>query len=152
MKHTYKDKQRINEYLHSYWESKHNGRTCPSESDIDPAELADIWDSCFLVRYNDTHTDENEFTYLYLGSTLLEAYGGSDENTREICTRLIFPSSMSLVHKFREIVEHGKPVLEEGEFLNIKKLLVKYRSNMLPLLDKEGNIRYIIGGMKWKLF
>lgn len=149
---SYKDKQRINEYLYSYWESKRNGKPYPSEDDIDPAELSDIWDSCFLVKYNEHLTDENEFTYLYLGSTLLEAYGGSDETSHDICMRLIFPSSMSLVHKFREIVSSGKPATEEGEFLNVKKLLVKYRSNMLPLSDRNGKIRYIIGGMKWKLF
>lgn len=148
----YKDKQRINEYLHSYWETKRVGRAYPMENDIEPSELSDIWDSCFLVRYNEGQEEENAFTYLYLGTALLEAYGGDDASSRDICTRLIFPSSMSLVHKFKEIIKTGKPTEEDSEFLNIKKLLVKYRSTMLPLTDDKGTIRYIIGGMKWKAF
>lgn len=148
--HDYKDKQRINEFLYSYWDKKRSGRPYPNESEIDPSELDAVWDSCFLVRYNHGEADENEFTYLYLGSTLLEAYGGSDDRARDICTQLIYPSSMSLIHKFKDIIRHGKPVEESGEFLNIKKILVKYRSNMLPLADQNGNVIYILGGMKWK--
>jgi hypothetical protein len=148
----YKDKQRINEYLHSYWDSKRQSQACPTESQIEPQELAEIWDSCFLVRYNVGHDEDSAFTYLYLGTALLEAYGGDDASARDICTRLIFPSSMSLVHKFKEIIKTGKPTEEESEFLNIKKLLVKYRSTMLPLTDEKGQVRYILGGMKWKAF
>jgi hypothetical protein len=148
----YREKQRINEYLLAYWEVKRQGRPFPLEKEIEPAELSEIWDSCFLVRYNIGVEDENEFTYLYLGSALVEAYGGDDASARDICSKLIFPSSMSLVHKFREIVKVGKPAEEISEFLNNKKLMVKYRSTMLPLADEKGVVRYIIGGMKWKAF
>lgn len=148
----YREKQRINEYLLAYWDVKRQGRPFPSEKEIEPAELSEIWDSCFLVRYNEGVADENEFTYLYLGTALVEAYGGDDASARDICSRLIFPSSMSLVHKFREIIMTQKPAEEINEFLNARKLLVKYRSTMLPLADERGVVRYIIGGMKWKAF
>ena len=148
----YREKQRINEYLLAYWDVKRGERAFPFEKEIEPAELSEIWDSCFLVRFNEGVEDEGEFTYLYLGTALVEAYGGDDASARDICARLIFPSSMSLVHKFREIIQTGKPAEEINEFLNSKKLLVKYRSTMLPLADERGIVRYIIGGMKWKAF
>ncbi len=148
----YREKQRINEYLRAYWDVKRQGRAFPPEKEIEPAELSEIWDSCFLVRYNEGVDDEGEFTYLYLGNTLVEAYGGEDATARDVCARLIFPSSMSLVHKFREIVQTSKPAEEINEFLNAKKLLVKYRSTMLPLADEKGVVRFILGGMKWKAF
>jgi hypothetical protein len=104
------------------------------------------------VRFNEGADDETEFTYLYLGEALVEAYGGKDVSARDLCTRLVFPSSMSLLHKFRDIIRMGAPAEEVAEFVNISKVLVKYRSTMLPLADSEGRVRYIIGGMKWKAF
>jgi hypothetical protein len=148
----YRDNKRINDFLHAYWAAKRQEYPFPKEKEIDPADLSEIWDSCFLVRYNADAEDENEFTYLYLGKALVEAYGGQDATARDVCSRLVFPSSMSLIHKFREIIKTGQPAEEVNEFMNAKKFLIKYRSTMLPLGDDQRKVRFIIGGMKWKAF
>ena len=143
------EKRRINEFLKTYWEGLRRGRPYPYETEIDIRQLELIWDSCFLVRKEDG--DEKPYNYLYLGTALINAYG-DDLNEREVCERLIFPSSMSLVHRFDEVMHEGKPVLDESEFTNNSGMLIRYRSIMLPLAKENGTVGFIIGGMRWKAF
>ena len=145
------DTRRINERIHQYWEDKKDGRAMPLEADIDPDEISDIWDSCFLVHV-ESGKDDQEFKYTYLGQSLIEAYG-DDLNNKEVCEKLVYPSSMSLVHKFKEVITEQKPVIEDSEFTNTKGMLIKFRSCMLPLgKDSDSDVQYVIGGMKWKAF
>lgn len=145
----YREKKRINELLQVYWEELRGNRPFPLEKEINIEDLENIWDSCFVVKV-DPELPDQPFTYTYLGDSLIEAYGS--DNERDICERLVFPSSMSLVHKFQEVLEKKAPVTEESEFINARNALIKYRSSILPLGDKEGHIGFLIGGMKWKAF
>ena len=150
---SYADEKRINEYLKSYWLELKGSKDYPRENEVSVSDLEPIWDSCFLVKLLDIpDKDGIEFSYIYLGKTLVEAYG-DDYNEKEICERLVFPSSMSLLHKFRDIIATGKPADEESEFMNTQNMLVKYRSSMVPLGSNDGDgVGYILGGMKWKAF
>lgn len=142
------EKRRVNEYLKTYWDGIRRGRPYPAESEIDIKQLEPIWDSCFLVRKEE---GDKPYNYLYLGSALIAAYG-DDMNEREICEHLIFPSNMSLVHRFDEVVNEGKMVMEESEFTNTNNLLIRYRSVLLPLAKENGAVGFVIGGMRWKAF
>lgn len=144
------NQRRINEVLSSYWHMQRGDRPFPLEQEIDVDLLMDIWDSCFLVRV-DTQTSERKYHYLHLGSALVTAYGGTLDD-KEICEKLVFPSNMSLVHKFDEVVNKVSPILDEAEFTNSRNVPVKYRSIMLPLGLPNGKIGFIIGGMRWKSF
>ena len=149
---TSEDKKRINQFIEEYWTKLRDDRALPQERDVSVVELAAVWDSCFLVRVDDDGKEAEDFSYIYLGKSLVEAYG-DDSSNKEICEKLVFPSSMSLVHKFREVVSSEKPVDEESEFVNSSGMLIKYRSNMVPLAKNEGEgVGYILGGMKWKAY
>jgi hypothetical protein len=142
--------QRINERLRSYWNELRGERPFPSEREVDFTELDAVWKSCFLVKRDETKPVP--FAYIYLGSDLIMAYG-DDLGAREICERLVFPSSMSLLHKFEEVVNTRAPVEQEDTFTNTKGLIIKYRSLMLPLGDEtNSDIEFIIGGMRWKAY
>ncbi len=149
---TSEDKKRINQFIEEYWTKLKDGRALPQERDVSVANLAAVWDSCFLVRVDGDGAEAEDFSYIYLGKSLVEAYG-DDSTDKEICEKLVFPSSMSLVHKFREVVSSKKPVDEESEFVNSSGMLIKYRSNMVPLAKNEGEgVGYVLGGMKWKAY
>ncbi len=142
--------QRINEHLLEYWSAKKGTRPFPTEGDIDPEEIADIWTACFLVRADDA--GRTTYQYTYLGAALIEAYG-DDLTNQDICEKLVNPNSMSLVHKFDEVCKTKQPVEEESEFTNSKGMLIKFRSCMVPLgKDNSNNVAFILGGMKWKAF
>ena len=142
--------KRINERLYDYWVSIAKGKLYPSERDVDPEAISDIWDSCFLVKSHGGAAD-GLFKYTYLGLSLIEAYG-DDMTNQDISGKLIAPNSPDMAHKFNEVVKTAKPVIDESEFTNKHRFLIKYRSCMLPLGPTPGGVEYILGGMKWKAF
>ncbi len=144
-------RKRINEFLQAYWDDLRDSRPYPREDEIDMQDMADIWDSCFLIKCDPKTDSEKPFTYTYLGQALIEAYG-VDSREKDICEKLVYPTSMTMVGKFREVMLTGRPVEEESEFRNHKNMLIKYRSTLLPLADETGRIGFILGGMKWKAY
>lgn len=147
------EEKRINQRLMQYWEQKRNGRLFPLEADIDPDEITDLWPNCFLVRVDDDHVDDigSEFKYTYLGQSLIDAYG-DDLGNKQVLEKLVYPSNLPLIKRFKEIVKTSQPETEESEFTNINNMLIKFRSCMMPLGRDEHHIGFIIGGMKWKAF
>lgn len=92
---------RINERLLSYWRSIKPASGLPLESAINPEELSDIWDSCFLVQV--TGNPSSPYEYLTLGKSLVEAYG-DDWTGKNICEALIYPHPKPLLVSFDTVV------------------------------------------------
>lgn len=141
---------RSHEQLMQYWRSKAAGRAFPSESEIDPDEISDIWPSCFLISIDDV-TRRIGYRYSYLGGSLIEAYG-DDANNPDVTLRLISSSSVPMVKKFDEVVQQRKAVFDESDFTNLKGMHVKYRTCMLPLGNSEGEVTHILGCMRWRMY
>lgn len=143
--------RRITERLTSYWEEVRAGRPCPAEADIDPNELEDVWDACFLVQIKEKANKKHTFFYNYLGSDLLEAYG-DDLTGKEIYAELLDYGTDNIAQDFESVATSGQPLVKESEFRNRRGLLIRYRFCVLPLTNAADQIAYLFGGMKWKAF
>ena len=67
-----KQHQRITEALQDYWQQKRPQEdSVPREEDINPMELGDLWEHCFLVQ----RMPDDQFQYLHMGEAIIEAYG-----------------------------------------------------------------------------
>jgi hypothetical protein len=141
---------RANEKIMKYWESLKNGRNFPSESEIDPDAIADIWDACFLVSIDDV-TRRLGYRYSYLGTDLIEAYG-DDISNPDVAAKLVSSTNVSTSHKFDDVVATKKPVIDESEFVNLRGVHIRYRTCMLPLGIKDNEVAHIIGCMSWRVY
>lgn len=141
---------RLHEEVLNYWESLRGNRPFPTESDIDPDEVADIWPSCFLISLDDV-TRRLGYRYSYLGEALIEAYGDDIKNP-EIVMRLISTNSLPLAKRFDEVVKSKAPLFDEAEFVNLKQMRIKYRTCLLPLGNSDGQVTHILGSMRWKAY
>lgn len=141
---------RINERLLAYWRAIKPAAGLPLEAQMEPDQLADIWDSCFLVS---VHPDaDTPYEYLMLGKALVEAYG-DDLSGKTVCEALLYPHPKPLLQAFDSVVQTREPLVEDNHFMNPAGLLIKYRSCLLPLTKAEGGgVDYIFGGMKWKAY
>jgi hypothetical protein len=139
--------RRLTLRLIAYWERVRGERLMPSESDIDPDDLHDLWDYCFLVQVRDLIKED--YNYTYLGSAIVDAYRAglsmSDPG------RLVAPSANKLTISYQQVINTRAPVIEEGEFNNLRGDRVKYRQCMLPLSYGEA-VDAIFGGMRFKIF
>ena len=140
--------RRITLRLMAYWEKIRQGRDMPSENDIDPDDIGDLWDNCFLIQIRDL--EKSDYNYTYLGTAIIEAYRGN--LTEDYPAELIALNANKLDGHFREVIINKHPVIHEGEFTNLSGSLVKYRQCLLPLSHDLTNVDAIFGGMRFKIF
>ncbi|MCC7259435.1 MAG: PAS domain-containing protein [Alphaproteobacteria bacterium] len=136
--------------LHQYWASLRGARLFPSESQIDPDAIEEIWPSCFLISI-DAVTDRLGYKYSYLGHSLIEAYGGDSSSDPDIAMQLLATADMPMVKMFESVRSNFAPAVDESEFVNLKNLKVKYRTSLLPLGYKDDEVSHILGCMRWKV-
>ena len=143
--------RRITEILLRYWLELRDQRDMPQEKDINPASLPDVWDSCFLVQMTNLSA-YGGYRYTYMGKELLGAFG--EDVSREDAQMLVSLPSMRVTSKFDQAVGLRKPLIDEGEFVNAKKISIKYRQILLPIADNKNpkELAYLFGGMRWKGF
>jgi hypothetical protein len=134
--------------LIQYWEQIRGAKKLPSENDVDPDAIADIWDSCFLLQVRDMSRTDGNFTYL--GKHILDAFRGGLSG--DSCGELVSPNIMNLGQNFNDLLDNQRPQLQEGKFRNIKGDLVRYRQALVPLGYQQDRVDAIFGCMSLKIF
>lgn len=144
------EEHRYHSRLLQYWHDLKGKRPFPRESDINPDELEDIWASCFLISIDDV-TRRVGYRYSYMGPDLVEAYG-SDPNDELATSHLISVSDPTMIEKLNETIARKQPVNDEAEFVNMKKINIRYRTCILPLGNPDGEVTHLLGCMRWKIY
>lgn len=139
--------RRITLRLLAYWERLRDGRAMPGENDINPDDIQDLWDHCFLVAVKDI--GKPDYSYTYLGTAILQAY--RDGLSEEDAGGALSLNAAKLTDSFLKVAQTARPLLEEGEFRNFSGKVVRYRQCLLPL-GQDGVVDAIFGGMRYKLF
>ena len=135
--------RRITLRLLAYWEKLRRGRPMPDEQDIRSEDIADLWDYCFLVRVKDLDN------YVHLGQAIIDAYHhGLDEITP---VPLVSPNPRHLTKGYDQVRFTARPLMEDGEFRNLRNHKVKYRQCLLPL-GQGTDVQAVFGVMRFKLF
>ncbi len=139
--------RRITLRLMAYWEKLRKHNAMPTEADIDPDDLQDLWDYCFLIHVKDL--SKPDYNYTYLGKEIQHAYQG--DLVGDDGSGIASPNASKLASSYAKVIETCSPLLDEGEFINLHNDVVKYRQCLLPL--GEGNrVDAIFGGMRFKVF
>jgi hypothetical protein len=139
--------RRITVRLLAYWEKLRGARPMPGPSELDAAQLRDLWDYCFLVSLNDGSVHGHH--YLHLGDAIHRAYHGQLDETDE--HSLVSPNADRLADCYMEVMHQAKPLVDEGEFRNANGDIVKYRQCLLPL-GEQGQVTAIFGGMRYRIY
>lgn len=133
--------------LIQYWESIRGDFAFPSENDIDPDDIPDIWEDCFLLQVRDMNRADGNFTYL--GKHIIDAFRGGMSG--DSCGELVSPNIRNLGQNFNDIVQTLKPQVQVGEFRNIKGNIVRYRQGLVPLGHSKDAADAIFGCMSLKI-
>lgn len=141
---------RYHEQLEEYWDELRGNLPFPAEDQINPDTIKEIWPYCFLISIDDV-TRRLGYRYSYLGDSLIEAFGG-DSGDPAIAMQLIATSNKDIIHKFDEVVQRKRQMIDESEFMNLKNLKIKYRTCILPLGTPDGVVTHIIGLMRWRVY
>lgn len=116
----------------------------PTETDIDPADIADLWEYCFVAHTRDIGRPGYNFTYL--GKAIEDVYreGLTADDDREP----VFPDMDQLANGYKQVIAKGKPLVTEGEITNPHGDTFKYRQALLPL-GNGTRVDAVFGGMRF---
>ena len=122
--------RRLNLRLLAYWEKKRGLAAMPKLSDVEPTDLIDFWQFCFIVKID----GKGGFEKMHAGHSM-------DWKWLE----------PRLGPYLEQVVTKGAPCLEEGELTSDEGYLVKFRQCLMPLGDESG-IQGILGGVRFRSF
>jgi hypothetical protein len=134
--------RRITSRLVGYWERIRGERVMPNEVDINPDDLQDLWDDCFLVHARDLKMQD--YNYIYLGLNIAHMYQEGIKGDLEHF------NASKLSKGFQKVIDTKKPVLEEGGIVNALGRTLLYRQCLLPLGSGDA-VDAILGGIRYKL-
>ena len=140
--------KRITRRLRKYWNYLREDRQFPEEKEINPSDLTDIWNNCFIVKA-DNSCKKEDYKYKYLGVNIIRAYG--HDLTGLNVSSLAAPGAEALSEKYEQVLAFKRPVIDEGEINISKNKIVKYRQILLPFGDFGVHITAILGGMSYKI-
>lgn len=143
---THEEHRRAHERLIAYWKQLAGDRKFPEETDIDTEAIADLWNSCFLL--NASKESDHGYKYEFMGPSLIEAYGV--DLTGQAHDHQTEPNITSILKAFDQVVADGAQVVDESEFTNTQKQIVKYRCCLVPFGSAPDKVKYILGLMRWK--
>ncbi|MEZ5691360.1 MAG: PAS domain-containing protein [Rickettsiales bacterium] len=141
---------RCHEDLMEYWNKLRGNRQFPAENEIEPSDIADIWDYCFLISLDDV-VKRIGYRYSYMGKELVDAFG-DDPNNPDMALRLLSTTKVPSLKKIEEVLDKKQPVIDEGEFVNAHKMEVRYRTCIVPLGYEDGQVAHLFGVMRWKAY
>jgi hypothetical protein len=133
---------RITNIILDHWNEIRGLKKFPAEKDLDPALLERLLDNCFLIRTDGIF--EGKYNYKFLGKNIMNAYGS--DITRPLNDEA---EPFSQRDKIKELLTYEHPIIDEGEFRNIKRDLIKYRQCLVPLSNDGVTIDSIFGGMRF---
>ncbi len=139
--------RRITLRLLAYWERLRMGRDIPLRDDIDPEEISDLWNSCFLIHINDF--SKQDYRFAFIGDEVVQAY--RHELSRDEAAAMVSPDVLKLSKYIGATVASRRPVIDEGETRTSLGQLVRYRQCFLPL-GTDSRVDGVLGGMRYKIF
>ncbi len=117
-----------------FWDEQRAGRRFPSENDICPSAVGELWENCYVIQKRDIYNPERG-NYTYLGSNIVSAYEKGMLDTAN--GRIIAPKDLSVNGRYKEVMESGTPLYEEDTFLDVHGDEVRFRQCFLPLAYGE---------------
>ncbi len=141
--------QRLNDRLSKYWTRLCKDGTIPSIEAFNSGAVGDIWQQCAKISVQEAGT--RTFYFEFMGETLAKVLGKSMSGERVVANMLNSPK-FKLVHNLDTLLSKPEPTTEEGQFINNKNKVVKYRSIILPFGKDNEHISHFILGVSWREF
>lgn len=140
------EERRFTNLLCEYWNELRGERHHPRLDEIQPEQINDIWDHCFIVHYTD-----NKYKILHIGDTISEAYE-SDLNIASDAPIIQLNNLDNIQFYLDEVIESTEAIIEESECYDLDGNTIKFRQCFLPLGNDEKTVSAVIGALRYKIY
>ena len=143
--------KRLVNRLKTFWDRVKDENGIPLYSKFNYGSLHDIMDSCMTIRVI-TSGKAKIYHCDYVGDLLKVAFG------KELEGRYFssYDSSGTLNRQFLKLLDYAVDnadfVLSEGQFVNKKSEVVKYRDCVMPFRNHKNQVHMVVIGVSWRVF
>jgi len=139
---------RLIERLTSYWNLLRKEQPVPEFAQFNISAIEDIWAQCVLFTVQPGVPPAVNF--FNVGEKAKALYGDMAGRTLQT-NQKHFPGA-AVMRKMGDVVATPAPVYDEGQFVNTRSKVVKFRSCLLPFGGRDGRITHIVAGLSWREF
>lgn len=127
--------------LLSHWRQWCGDSQFPSFTDVNPVEMAEIWDYCFVLDFVGHEDDPIVRT---VGDKLQQYM---PEPVRNCLLSDLPPRTLieNAAGYYQEILSRGVPISRGGEFVKFDGMKVLYRSIIMPMSDDGTVVSGLLG-------
>jgi hypothetical protein len=142
--------KRLTSRLSDYWDRIRQQDALPCYSKINPSAIADIWPKCAVCVVEVKGSDRYKIDRV---GDDLKAIWGSNMLGKPLRVGQQHFQGSAIFKKMGAILESPAPFFDEGQYVNERSRVVKYRSCMLPFGDSDGkHVTHIVVGLSWREF
>src|SRR5262249_38942269 len=127
-----------NRRIYNYWEAKRATSAFPRPADIDPAELGEDWQSCFIL---DIRSCVGFSKFEFLGPELAK-FSGVFLSGRQDWASTVLDKATGQVSK---VISSGGPVFCDDALTLFDGQRLLFRSVLLPLSADQVSMTHILG-------
>lgn len=144
--------QRLTSRLISYWENIRGEATLPPYAQLNPSALDELWNNCLVLRTEPAAAGKLSYSYTHCGQEISKAIGKDLTGQRMTSNMKFFPGA-KIIKRIDEVATQVKPtpLLDDGQFINEKNQIIKYRACLLAFGNTQG-ISHVVIGVSWRAF
>lgn len=142
---------RLTDRLHNYWTLLRKESVMPEFGQFNLSAISDIWQQCILFTVQHAVGDTPASVSFYMLGEQAKKIYGSDMSGRTMYPGMKHFQGANIVRRMDDIIAAPQVVYDQGQFVNERSKVVKYRSCLLPF-GKDGKVTHILAGLSWREF
>lgn len=143
--------QRLTDRLVSYWNIIRKESLMPEFAHFNKSALDDIWQQCILFTIQPTAEYASPMVNFYTVGEKVKSLYTRDMTGQTITAGQKHFQGAALVKKVADVIAKPEPLFDQGQFVNERSKIVKYRSCMLPF-GTNTKVTHIVVGLSWREF
>ncbi len=142
---------RLTDRLTNYWNLIRKESVMPEFAHFNHSAISDIWQQCILFTVQAATSSTPHSVNFYMMGERAKAMYSSDMSGRTMYPGMNHFQGASIVRRVEDIINAPQAVYDQGQFVNERSKVVKYRSCLLPF-GKDGKVTHILAGLSWGEF
>lgn len=142
---------RLTDRLTNYWTLLRKESPMPEFAQFNLSAISDIWQQCILFTVqHGAGSSPTTVNFYKIGDQVKSLYG-SDMAGRTVYPGMNHFQGASVVRRVGEVLTSPQVIYDQGQFVNERSKIVKYRSCLLPF-GKDEKVTHIVAGLSWREF
>lgn len=142
--------QRLIDRLTGYWNLVRKDAEMPDFGQFNASAIEDVWGQCVLFTVQPAAPGKAPAINFYRVGDKVKTMYGQDMTGRPVGGGQRYFQGASIVRKVGDVISHPSPMYDNGQFVNEKSKVVKYRSCLLPFGNRDGKVTHIVAGLSWR--